>query len=523
MKKSIGLLLVVTILTSLIMSIALTANAASGSDIVAQAEKWLGYYYGWSEDGGVKLDCSGLVQRVYEACGYSVPRLSYDQAKVGTKIAISDLQPGDICCFSYSDGSMGHVGIYVGNNKMIHAPGEGRQVCYGNYISTWTHSQSGCKLEYGRRLVGGVTLQPTPTPVVSNNKPSGISNVNTVLRYRELNNTYNETTRELQECLNYIMNAGLKVDGYYGIKTHDAVKAFQSKYGLTVDGDAGPQTLGKVNGVLGTIMVSIPTPTPHFCTYSLGSNYEKDHPHRVYETCSCGKTRYTGETKKIDGCETCYPPHQHSYVKNYENAHPHKEYQECSCGDKKYTGNTREVENCEECHIHNYQTLIENAHPHEKYKMCSCGDIVYTGKYTEFSDCSLCNPVQKRTLKLQIGVPYMYVDGESTEVDPGRGTVPIMQNDRTLLPIRAVAETFGAFVIWNQNEEKVTIYGDNSTIELWLGNTTAYVNGKNYELDVVPKTINGRTFMPLRFIAESLGLTVGWNDANQTVTIEGEI
>ena len=142
----------VCVVVSVVLVEPMTVNAATGADIVAEAKKWLGYSYGWAGDGGVKLDCSGLVQRVYAACGYSIPRLTYDQAKVGTKIAISDLKAGDICCFSYSDGSIGHVGIYVGNNQMIHAPGAGRQIEYGSYISTWTYSGSGCKLEYGRRL-----------------------------------------------------------------------------------------------------------------------------------------------------------------------------------------------------------------------------------------------------------------------------------------------------------------------------------------------------------------------------------
>lgn len=354
----------------------------------------------------------------------------------------------------------------------------------------------------------GSSKTPAPTPTSS---PVGIVNPNQVIRYGQSG----ESVKQLQQSLNKILGTNLDVDGKFGDKTLAAVKQFQSKYGLTVDGDAGPNTNNKINSLL----------TVHSHSYTI-VEYEAAHPHKQYKKCSCGDTQYTGDTRRVDSCAQC---HEHSYNETgYETGHPHKQYKKCTCGEIQYTGKTRAVEGCNQCHEHSYETGYEAKHPHKQYKECDCGDIQYTDKTKKMYGCSVCYPKEEKkqetvTIKLQIGVPTMSVGGNNQEIDPGRGTVPVKKNDRTLLPIRAVVEAFGATVMWDELEEKVTVYRGNTTIELWINSTTAIVNNKNYTMDVAPVTINDRTFMPLRFIAESLGLTVGWNEANQTVTIEGEL
>ncbi len=124
----------------------------------------------------------------------------------------------------------------------------------------------------------------------------------------------------------------------------------------------------------------------------------------------------------------------------------------------------------------------------------------------------------KKTVTLQIGVPVMWVDGVSQEMD----AAPMKENGRTLLPIRALMEAFDASVTWNGAEESVTITRNGSEVIFWIGSTTAYRNGERVFLDAAPVILNGRSYLPVRFVAESLGLTVGWNEANQTVIIEGE-
>ncbi|NLI55791.1 hypothetical protein GX420_02215, partial [bacterium] len=120
---------------------------------------------------------------------------------------------------------------------------------------------------------------------------------------------------------------------------------------------------------------------------------------------------------------------------------------------------------------------------------------------------------------LQINNPYMTVNGVKKEIDPGRGTVPVIIKGRTLVPIRAIIEEMGGTVDWDGDERKVTIKFKNKTIELWIDKKIAKVDGISKELDVPPMILNGRTMLPLRFVTEELGCTVNWEDKTKTVTI----
>jgi cell wall-associated NlpC family hydrolase len=109
------------------------ATGTSGSAVVSDAQKYLGVPYQWGgTDPATGLDCSGLVQRVYEDLGVQLPRTSEEQAQIGTPVSsLADAQPGDLVFFAGSDGtpsSPGHVGIYVGNGMMIDAPHTGTDV-----------------------------------------------------------------------------------------------------------------------------------------------------------------------------------------------------------------------------------------------------------------------------------------------------------------------------------------------------------------------------------------------------------
>ncbi|MET7357439.1 NlpC/P60 family protein [Streptomyces sp. NPDC005562] len=99
--------------------------ATKAAKVIDFAEAQIGKPYVWGATGPDSYDCSGLTQDAWKAAGISLPRTTWDQVKVGTTVQTADAKPGDLVFF-YDDIS--HVGIYIGNGKMIHAPKPGANV-----------------------------------------------------------------------------------------------------------------------------------------------------------------------------------------------------------------------------------------------------------------------------------------------------------------------------------------------------------------------------------------------------------
>ncbi|MBC9784653.1 copper amine oxidase N-terminal domain-containing protein [Heliobacterium chlorum] len=111
----------------------------------------------------------------------------------------------------------------------------------------------------------------------------------------------------------------------------------------------------------------------------------------------------------------------------------------------------------------------------------------------------------------------VYVKGQKPNFD---GVQPVIENGRTLVPVRAITEALGATVQWNAGEQKVTITQDNKEIILTLGSNEALINGEKVTIDVPGKVVNNRTFVPLRFISETLKKDVSFDPESQVVTID---
>ncbi|GGJ20121.1 C40 family peptidase [Streptomyces brasiliensis] len=86
---------------------------------ISYAYRKLGSPYVWGATGPNSFDCSGLVQAAYRSAGVSLPRTTYAQINAGRRVSRSELRPGDLVFF-YS--GISHVGLYIGNGQMIHAP-----------------------------------------------------------------------------------------------------------------------------------------------------------------------------------------------------------------------------------------------------------------------------------------------------------------------------------------------------------------------------------------------------------------
>lgn len=96
---------------------------------------------------------------------------------------------------------------------------------------------------------------------------------------------------------------------------------------------------------------------------------------------------------------------------------------------------------------------------------------------------------------------------------------PVVKNDRTMLPARFIAESLGADVMWDQADQQVTITKGDTVIVITIGSDTAYINEMPYTLDSPAFVENDRTYTPLRFISEQLGASVDWNEETQEVII----
>ncbi|MEU2538511.1 C40 family peptidase [Streptomyces iakyrus] len=109
-----------------------TSTAPADSSYATKADKALAFAraqigkpYVWGAVGPGSYDCSGLTQAAWKAAGVDLPRTTYDQVNAGTTVSLSQAQPGDLVFF-YDDVT--HVGIYIGNGMMIHAPKPGTYV-----------------------------------------------------------------------------------------------------------------------------------------------------------------------------------------------------------------------------------------------------------------------------------------------------------------------------------------------------------------------------------------------------------
>jgi hypothetical protein len=110
-------------------------------------------------------------------------------------------------------------------------------------------------------------------------------------------------------------------------------------------------------------------------------------------------------------------------------------------------------------------------------------------------------------------VVRIYVNGSQVQFDQP----PIERSGRVFVPLRGVFERLGASVVYDNG--KITATGNGRDIALQIGSTTAVVNGDTRTLDVAPFIVGQRTLVPLRFISESLGANVAYDDSSRSVNI----
>lgn len=124
----------------------------------------------------------------------------------------------------------------------------------------------------------------------------------------------------------------------------------------------------------------------------------------------------------------------------------------------------------------------------------------------------------KKELKdLSIGI---FVRGLNVDFEKYDNVEPVVENNRTLIPLRAIIESLGADVKWTDETKTITITKDDKVITMQIDNVKATVDGEEVELEVAPTIRKNRTLVPIRFISETFDLNVAWDDESKTIVVE---
>ncbi len=131
--------------------------------------------------------------------------------------------------------------------------------------------------------------------------------------------------------------------------------------------------------------------------------------------------------------------------------------------------------------------------------------------------------ILNQSVVLLIDCEYSFIKGKKVQIDPeDYDVMPSIIGGRTLVPVRFVAESFGADVSWNGETREAEIKLEDKTIVMKLGSTKYTVNGKEAELDVPAQVVANRTMVPVRVISEAFGKSVLWDGENELVIISDE-
>lgn len=138
---------------------------------------------------------------------------------------------------------------------------------------------------------------------------------------------------------------------------------------------------------------------------------------------------------------------------------------------------------------------------------------------SEYNSLTLAQRRLKDCVVLDIDNPNAFVDNKKVMIDKDNASVvPTIIDGRTLVPLRFIAEAFGAEVGWNGETRTVSILKGKTDIKMVIGENSYTLNGKKYEMDVPAQVLNDRTMVPVRVISESLNQEVFW-DAEGLVII----
>jgi len=123
-----------------------------------------------------------------------------------------------------------------------------------------------------------------------------------------------------------------------------------------------------------------------------------------------------------------------------------------------------------------------------------------------------------------IGNTHMNVNNVWQGIDPpNNNTAPVINAGRTMVPMRAIVQAMGGTVRFDDTARRIDLNSHGNHVQMWLVQRNVRVNGAENQMDVVPQVVNGRTLIPLRFVAEFLGSQIEWIGSQQMVVIVYEL
>jgi cell wall-associated NlpC family hydrolase len=150
----------------------LSGMASKAGDVVVGALNMIGVRYRWggnTPDSG--LDCSGFVRYVFQdTLGMTLPRRAEEMSRVGEKVRVSELKPGDLVFFNTMRRSFSHVGIYIGDNKFVHSPSTGSTIRVDDMDNSyWEKRYTGARRVEANFPIDGVDLRQRVSATIGNN------------------------------------------------------------------------------------------------------------------------------------------------------------------------------------------------------------------------------------------------------------------------------------------------------------------------------------------------------------------
>jgi cell wall-associated NlpC family hydrolase len=150
----------------------LSGMASKAGDVVVGALNMIGVRYRWggnTPDSG--LDCSGFVRYVFQdTLGMTLPRRAEEMSRVGEKVRVSELKPGDLVFFNTMRRSFSHVGIYIGDNKFVHSPSTGSTIRVDDMDNSyWEKRYTGARRVEATFPIDGVDLRQRVSATMGNN------------------------------------------------------------------------------------------------------------------------------------------------------------------------------------------------------------------------------------------------------------------------------------------------------------------------------------------------------------------